>query len=293
MAFTLPFTKGQGTGNDFVLYADPEGTRPLSAEQITAICDRHFGVGADGVIRAVRSANLDAGSASLAEDENAEWFMDYHNADGSIAEMCGNGIRVFVRYLLDQGLATLESGDTLAIGTRAGVRDVQKSANGFQVDLGRWALDGGEPLVRAKELKVARPGLGINVGNPHVVVALADETELASADLSYVPRIEPEPIDGANVEFVVPHDPLITDGVGRITMRVHERGSGETLSCGTGVAAAALATRHWAGSAAPNQWRVDVPGGTLGVRMFATQDGEHVGLSGAAELVYTGTLELG
>lgn len=293
MAFTLPFTKGHGTGNDFVLYADPDGNQPLTAEQITAICDRHFGVGADGVIRAVRSANLDAGAAALAEDENAEWFMDYHNADGSIAEMCGNGIRVFVRYLLDQGLATLESGDTLPIGTRAGVRDVQKSTNGFQVDLGRWALDGGEPLVRAKELKVARPGLGINVGNPHVVVALADETELASADLSYVPRIEPEPIDGANVEFVVPHDPLITDGVGRITMRVHERGSGETLSCGTGVAAAALATRHWAGSAAPNQWRVDVPGGTLGVRMFATQDGEHVGLSGAAELVYTGTLQLG
>ncbi|MET0716279.1 diaminopimelate epimerase [Mycetocola miduiensis] len=293
MAFTLQFTKGHGTGNDFVLYADPDGTMPLTAEQITAICDRHFGVGADGVIRAVRSANLDAGAAALAEDENAEWFMDYHNADGSIAEMCGNGIRVFVRYLLDQGLATLESGDTLPIGTRAGVRDVQKSTNGFQVDLGRWKLDGGEPLVRAKELKVARPGLGINVGNPHVVLALADETELASADLSYVPRIEPEPIDGANVEFVVPHDPLVTDGVGRITMRVHERGSGETLSCGTGVAAAALATRHWAGAAAPNQWRVDVPGGTLGVRMFATQDGEHVGLSGPAELVYVGTLELG
>jgi diaminopimelate epimerase len=293
MAFTLPFTKGHGTGNDFVLYADPDGTRPLTAEQITAICDRHFGVGADGVIRAVRSANLDDGASALAEDEHAEWFMDYHNADGSIAEMCGNGIRVFVRYLLDQGLVTLESGDTLAVGTRAGVRDVQKSTNGFQVDLGRWALDGGEPLVRAKELKVARPGLGINVGNPHVVVALADETELASADLSYVPRIEPEPIEGANVEFVVPHDPLITNGVGRISMRVHERGSGETLSCGTGVAAAALATRHWAGSAAPNQWRVDVPGGTLGVRMFATQDGEHVGLSGPAELVYTGTLELG
>ena len=293
MALTLPFTKGHGTGNDFVLYADPDGNSPLTAEQITAICDRHFGVGADGVIRAVRSANLDAGAAALDEDENAEWFMDYHNADGSIAEMCGNGIRVFVRYLIDQGLVQLESGDTLAIGTRAGVRDVQRSTNGFQVDLGRWALDGGEPLVRAKELKVARPGLGINVGNPHVVVALADETELASADLSYVPRIEPEPIEGANVEFVVPHDPLITDGVGRITMRVHERGSGETLSCGTGVAAAALATRHWAGSTAPNQWRVDVPGGTLGVRMFATQDGEHVGLSGPAELVYTGTLELG
>ncbi|MCP2031945.1 diaminopimelate epimerase [Okibacterium sp. HSC-33S16] len=293
MGFTLQFTKGHGTGNDFVLYTDPEGDHPLTAPQIAAICDRHFGVGADGVIRAVRSANIAEGADALAEDEAAEWFMDYHNADGSIAEMCGNGIRVYVRYLLEQGLVTLERGETLAIGTRAGVRDVQRATNGFQVDLGRWTLDGGEPLVRAKELKVARPGLGINVGNPHVVVALADEDELESADLHYIPLIEPEPIEGANVEFVVPHDPLITDGVGRISMRVHERGSGETLSCGTGVAAAALATRHWAGAAAPHSWRVDVPGGTLGVRMFATQDGEHVGLSGPAELVYTGTLDLG
>ncbi len=293
MGFTLQFTKGHGTGNDFVLYTDPDGDNPLTPTQIAAVCDRHFGVGADGIIRAVRSANIDAGAASLAEDDSAEWFMDYHNADGSIAEMCGNGIRVYVRYLLEKGLVELESGDTLAIGTRAGVRDVQRATNGFQVDLGRWKLEGGEPLVRAKELKVARPGLGINVGNPHVVVALADEAELESADLQYIPLIEPEPIDGANVEFVVPNDPLVKDGVARISMRVHERGSGETLSCGTGVAAAALATRHWAGAQAPNSWRVDVPGGTLGVRMFATQDGEHVGLSGPAELVYTGTLELG
>jgi diaminopimelate epimerase len=178
------------------------------------------------------------------------------------------------------------------IGTRAGVRDVQRSGSGFQVDLGRWALDGGEPLVRAKDLQVARPGLGIDVGNPHVVVALSSEEELAQADLAFVPQLDPEPAGGVNVELVVPADPLVVDGVGHITMRVHERGSGETLSCGTGAVAAALATRHWAGEAAPHQWRVQVPGGVLGVRMFPTEDGEHVGLSGPAELVFDGVVAL-
>jgi diaminopimelate epimerase len=289
---TLHFTKGQGTGNDFVLYSDPDGRLPLTPQQIAAICDRHFGIGADGVIRAVRSTHLPEGAEALAEDDGAEWFMDYYNADGSVAEMCGNGIRVYVRYLLASGLAQLADGDTLPIGTRSGVRDVQRNLTGFQVDLGRWSLDGGEPLVRAKELPVARPGLGIDMGNPHVVVAVADESELEAADLSYIPHVEPEPEDGANVEFVVPQEPLVRDGVGRIRMRVHERGSGETLSCGTGAAAAALAVRHWAGEGAPDQWRVEVPGGTVGVRMFPTEDGEHVALSGPAELVYTGTLEL-
>jgi len=293
MATTLRFSKGQGTGNDFVLFSDPEGVVDLSPSQIATICDRHFGVGADGVIRAVRSANLGDGAAALAEDADAEWFMDYHNADGSAAEMCGNGIRVYAQYLIENRFVTLERGETLPIGTRAGVRDVQRSTNGFQVDLGRWHLDGTEPLVRAKELPVARPGLGIDVGNPHVVVALADDSELAAADLTFVPQLDPEPADGANIEFVVPSDPLVKDGVGHITMRVHERGVGETLSCGTGTAAAALATRYWAGSAAPNDWRVTVPGGSVGVRMFAAEDGEHVALSGPAELVFDGELVLG
>lgn len=289
---TLAFTKGHGTGNDFVVFADPDGEIDLTAEQVAAICDRHFGVGADGILRAVRSSALPEGAAALAEDDAAEWFMDYRNADGSIAEMCGNGIRVFARFLTERGLATLAPGETLPIGTRSGVRDVQRNASGFQTDMGRWSLDGGEPLVRAKELPVARPGLGINVGNPHVVVALASEEELQAADLAYIPVIEPEPEDGANVEFVVAEDPLVHDGVGRIRMRVHERGSGETLSCGTGAVAAALAIRYWAGEGAPNQWRVDVPGGTVGVRMFPTEDGEHVSLSGPADLVFEGVLEI-
>lgn len=292
MAIDLQFTKGQGTGNDFVLFADPDGDIDLTASQIAAICDRNFGVGANGTIRAVRSARLPEGAASLAEDPAAEWFMDYFNADGSPAEMCGNGIRVYTRFLLENGLIDLAPGDTVAIGTRAGVRDVQLSGSGFSVDLGRWRLAGGEPLVRAKNLQVARPGLGIDVGNPHVVVALSSEDELDEADLSYVPHVEPEVIGGVNVEFVVPEDPLVRDGVGRIRMRVHERGSGETLSCGTGAAAAALATRHWAGQGAPHQWRVQVPGGVVGVRMFPAEDGEHVALSGPAELVFDGVLAL-
>jgi diaminopimelate epimerase len=289
---SLHFTKGHGTGNDFVLFADPDGEVELTAAQMAAICDRHFGVGADGILRAVRSTNLPEGAAALAEDHDAAWFMDYHNADGSIAEMCGNGIRVFTRFLLENGLVELGPGDTLPIGTRSGVRDVQQNAKGFQVDMGRWKLDGGEPLVRARELPVARPGLGINLGNPHVVVALASDEELDAADLTYVPIVEPAPVGGANVEFVVAAEPLVKDGIGHIRMRVHERGSGETLSCGTGAVAAALAFRYWAGAGAPNQWRVDLPGGALGVRMFAAEDGEHVSLSGPAELVFKGDLEV-
>lgn len=292
MSFDLRFTKGQGTGNDFVLFSDPEGDTELTPTQIAAICDRRFGVGADGVIRAVRSSNLDDGAAALAEDPDAVWFMDYWNADGTVSEMCGNGIRVYTSYLLDQGLAELPAGGSIAIGTRAGVRTVSRTANGFQADLGAWRLTGSEPLVRAKNLPVARPGLGIDVGNPHVVVALADDDELEGLDLAYQPILDPVPEAGANVEFVVPAEPLVEDGVGRVRMRVHERGSGETLSCGTGAVASALAVRHWAGEGAPNDWRVRVPGGVLGVRMFQAEDGEHVALAGPAELVFDGVLSL-
>lgn len=290
MPITLEFTKGHGTGNDFVLISDPEGTITLSRDQIAWLCDRNFGIGADGVIRAVKSARLPDGAACLVEEPAAEWFMDYHNADGSLAEMCGNGIRVFAEYLVTEGLISPEVGDTVCIGTRAGVKDLLVGANSFQVDLGRWRLEHDEPLVRAKDLDIARPGLGINLGNPHIAVAVADEDELQGIDLSYVPIVEPSVPGGVNVEFVMPEEPLVQDGVGCIRMRVHERGSGETLSCGTGAVAAALAFRHWGGPDTPHHWRVDLPGGRLSVRMFPTEEGEHVSLSGPAELVYRGTV---
>ncbi|QNO36597.1 diaminopimelate epimerase [Protaetiibacter sp. SSC-01] len=287
MSIDIAFTKGHGTGNDFVLYSDPDGRLELDATQLAALADRHFGIGGDGVIRAVRSASLPEGAAALAEDPGAEWFMDYHNADGSPAEMCGNGIRVYGAYLLAEGLLDLAIGEAVHIGTRGGVRVLTRTEDGFEVDLGPYVV-AGDAMVSARRLDVDRPGLAVGVGNPHVVVALADDDELDALDLSEAPVIAPAPPEGANVEFVVPGEPLISGGVGRIRMRVHERGSGETLSCGTGAAAAALATRSWAGEGAPDVWRVRVPGGEVGVRVA---DG-HVHLSGPATLVFDGAVTL-
>jgi len=289
----LEVTKGHGTGNDFVLFSDPENQRALSTEQYRFLANRHTGVGSDGVMGAVLTSASPEVSGLLEEEPAATWFMDYRNADGSLAEMCGNGIRVFAEFLVKEGLITLEPGSTLPIATRAGIVDVTRSPSGhYQADMGRWSFSGIDPLVQAGGLEVARPSLAITVPNPHVVVALASQEELVGLDLSRRPRLDPEPESGANIEFVVPGEPLVVDGVGVISMRVFERGVGETQSCGTGAIAAALATRHWAGEGAPHHWRVEVPGGSLAVRMFPTEEGEHVSLSGPAELVFTTSVEL-
>lgn len=289
MPQTVSFTKGHGTGNDFVIVPDPDGELDLSDDQVAVLCDRRFGIGADGILRVVRTTAIDEGADAAAS--GAEWFMDYRNADGSKAEMCGNGIRVFARYLTDVGWASLDNGP-LAIGTRAGVKSVTRSDRGFEVDLGAWRVEQDDVLVRARGIGAPRPGLGIDVGNPHIVVALPDTAELDGLDLTAQPQLHPDPPHGANVEFVVPSDPLVREGVGSIRMRVFERGVGETLSCGTGVAAAALAVRHWAGQAAPDHWTVEVPGGTLGVRMPEVGDERHVLLSGPATLVFSGEVTL-
>jgi diaminopimelate epimerase len=296
MTQALKFTKGHGTGNDFVLISDHDGELDLSPNDYAFLADRHVGVGGDGVIRAVKTVHVPEWSHLLDADPDAEWFLDNRNADGSDGGLCGNGIRVYLAFLLAEGLVSLKQGDRIAIGTRAGVKDVQLGANGmFRVDLGRWSMGDGtaapaEADVSARGLDVSRPSLGISVGTPHAVVALANTDELAALDLSAAPVLDPPLAPGANVEFVVPADPLVDDGIGRISVRVHERGLGETLSSGTGAAAAALATRHWAGPTAPHNWRVEMPGGSLGVQMFPTEEGEHVSLSGPAELVYSGII---
>jgi diaminopimelate epimerase len=285
---TVEFTKGHGTGNDFILVLDRAGQMDFSAQQVAGMCDRHFGIGADGVIIVKPTAKDPEVAELIASEPDAIWFMDYRNSDGSKSEMCGNGIRVFARYLLENGLATLTDGSTLPVATRNGIKDLTATVNGFAVDLGLFSTGDDQTLVSAQGLQVSRPGLSVNVGNPHVVVALANLAELEGLELSKPPILEPIAENGANVEFVVLDEPLISKGVAGLTMRVHERGSGETMSCGTGIAAAAIAIRHWAGGT-QNFWRVKVPGGDVGVRMFPTEDGEHVSISGPAVLTYSGT----
>ncbi|WP_026554084.1 diaminopimelate epimerase [Arthrobacter sp. 35W] len=295
----LPFSKGHGTGNDFVLVADPDDVHHISPEQVAALCDRHRGIGADGLIRAVRSKDLPEGAALLETEPAAEWFMDYRNGDGSLSEMCGNGVRVFVHFLLEQNLVDLAPGGTLVIGTRGGVKKIVRTLAGYAVDMGPWEFifpeaaeeRGMDSLVTARGLDVARPAVSISMGNPHTVVALAHAGELEQTDLTIAPKVDPLPVNGTNVEFAVPAEPLVTDGIAEITMRVHERGVGETLSCGTGACAAAAATRFWAGETAPNDWRVNVPGGVVGVKFFPGANGaEHVELSGPAVIVAHGTI---
>lgn len=296
-----PFIKGHGTGNNFLIVADLDGSRPLDEDRVRLLADRHAGIGADGVIRAVRVEHAQR-ELSDAPVVDAQWFMDYRNADGSVAEMCGNGIRVFAAYLMRQGLIELADGDVVPIATRAGELVVRREGDEFAVDMGPWTVPGGQAALDAGSdaqveipgLPAARPGLRLALPNPHVVIALTDPAELDLADLSRPPIVDPVPPHGTNVELVVPlgeqemeivDDDGVsvgTETVGVVKMRVHERGVGETQSCGTGACAAALAVRTWFGQGAPDTWYVLVPGGRL--RVTVLENG-HVELAGPAELV--------
>lgn len=283
----LDFTKGHGTENDFVLVPDLDGGHELTPEQVQALADRRAGIGGDGVIRVVPTAAVDD-DAVRAQAPQARWFMDYRNADGSLAEMCGNGTRVFAAYLRRENL---ETADEFAIATRGGVKSVNVVGDHYAVDLGPWrVLDpegararGFDATVRARG-GVELPALRLDLGNPHTVVILPPDFALDGLDLTEPPAVSPEPPDGTNVEFVAPI------AQGHIAMRVHERGVGETRSCGTGAAAAALATRWWEGERDDNRsWVVDVPGGRLTVTALP---GQRVELAGPAVLVANGTVTL-
>lgn len=298
----IRFTKGHAARGDYIILSDPGGNLVWDAAGRAALCDRHTGIGADGIVRAVRSENIPSGAVCLDEDDGAEWFMDGYGPDGEHAAPDGNDLRLFAHYLLTEGLIDLAATDTLTVGTHQGVRDLQQNSRGFQVDLRRWRLTGHCPLVKTPGVEVARPSLGVRLGRDYQVVALSSLQELAAADLRASPQFAPEsgaPASAAltdyptvPVVFVVPADPLNRDGVGHIHIRIQSPHGGEWLSSGSAAAAAALATRHWAGRHAPHQWRVEQPGGPLGVRMWPAEDGEHVSLNGPAELSYTGVISI-
>lgn len=295
----LSFVKAHGTGNDFVVVIDPDAKLLLSDETVKRVCDRHQGIGADGFIRVARSEHMDEGHKLVEREPQAQWFMDYRNADGSIAQMCGNGVRAFVHVLVSNDLIDLPQDAVVSIGTRAGVKTVARTAHGYAVDMGPWGFidgdtarsRGSDAVVTGAGLRVPRPAVSITMGNPHTVVALAEDEKLDALQLHQAPTVRPAPPEGTNVEFVVPTDEhhASPDGIGRIRMRVHERGVGETQSCGTGACAAAAATRFWAGEQAPDEWIVEVPGGVVSATFVESEQGlEHVVLAGPAAIVATG-----
>ncbi|WP_424185159.1 diaminopimelate epimerase [Actinokineospora sp. G85] len=246
----IRFSKGHGTENDFVVLPDPDGELDLTPARVRALCDRRRGLGADGVLRVVRTKALPDAPEGIDGDV---WFMDYRNADGSIAEMCGNGVRVFARYLTDNGMA---DGPEVGVGTRAGLRPATVHPDGqVTVDMGPVRRTGHSTArVSGRDY----PGLGIDVGNPHLACVTGGVADL---DLGTQPGFDPALFpNGVNVEFV---EPL---GGGEVRMRVHERGVGETRSCGTGTVAAAAAALE-ADGAATGTRVVHIPGGAVTVEI--------------------------
>jgi diaminopimelate epimerase len=273
----MRFAKGHGTQNDFVVLGDLDATLTLTPAAVSALCDRRRGLGADGVLRVTTAgAALAAGVFDRIPDglNGDDWYMDYRNADGSIAEMCGNGIRVFGRYLVDGGY---EEPGRLRIDTRAGVKEVDVPVSG-DVTVG---MGPAERLVDAKVLigGVGHEARGWSMGNPHLVVL--DVADLDGVDFGAAPTVDPADAypDGVNVEVVQ------RLGDTHIAMRVHERGVGETMSCGTGACAAAVAAMDVAGDR--TAYDVDVPGGRLAVEWRADDE---VLLTGPAVLVAEGSV---
>lgn len=246
--------KGHGTENDFVLVIDRHGLLNPSADDVRLLCNRRTGVGGDGLLRVIPGSHIEDWSG----DQNV-WFMDYRNADGSVSEMCGNGVRVFARYLIEEGLV---NGPTIPVATRAGLRTVTLERSGdLTVDMGRVLVGPDSSPVRLGER--SWDALPADVGNPH---AVCFEESIDDLDLHRAPEYAADRFpDGVNIEFVQ------VLGPGHIRMRVFERGVGETRSCGTGTVAAAAAARARIGG---ELWRVDVPGGTLQIALQAGPDGQ-------------------
>ena len=232
-------TYGHGTLNDFVLIFDPDDQLSITTAQTAAICSRTSGIGADGLIRITK--------------RDGKWFMDYRNADGSIAEMCGNGIRVMARYLVERGH---QAEGIFAINTRDGIKHLRVPlSDDISVNMGKVS-DEYEEVTASVEGKIWN-GYNINVGNPHAVVFVEKIEDVGSLSEEPVVRPKESYPEGVNVEFVE-----IMPGH-EAKMRVHERGSGETKSCGTGTCAVALAATLHLKEQLPARWIIYPPGGRL------------------------------
>ena len=299
MSESFPFLKGHGTENDFVLLPDPDGSvhGDLDPALVAGLCDRRAGIGGDGVLRVIRTDVYDD-PAAIAARGTAEWFMDYRNSDGSNSQMCGNGVRVFGRYLADH--LGVDTTIPLPVGTRDGIKTLTFEDDGtITADMGTARVFDDTKVTVGDRSWAA---VHVSMGNPHAVAfvdALAEAGSLLASPV-FDESVYPE---GVNVEFVVRRGPR------HLAMRVFERGSGETRSCGTGacavmVAAAIadnVAARHEfsdgsAGErAAGGAWRVgedvtyrvDVPGGELAVTWTRTG---RVLLTGPAVIVAEGRI---
>jgi diaminopimelate epimerase len=276
---TMRFAKAHGTGNDFVVLPDPDGEIDLTPAMVVRLCDRRHGIGGDGVLRVVRSAK-DPDAVGMAG--TAEWFMDYRNSDGSLAEMCGNGVRVFARYLVDTGLTTQQA--ALPIATRAGIVTVDVGSDLITVNMPMPAVG---PVASTSVAGAVYSGLSAAVGNPNLIIRLAGRPELAAIDLTAQPTLSPAEFpNSANVEFIVPAEP-VEGADAHVEMRVYERGAAETQSCGSGACAVAAAVLHEAGRS-EGTVVVDVPGGRLTIAITT----DACRLTGPAVIVATGTTTL-
>jgi diaminopimelate epimerase len=265
---TLSLAKHHGLGNDFLILLDLDGTTPIDANQARRLCDRHRGLGADGVIRAT------------AGTDGARLTFELRNADGSRAEMSGNGVRCLAQAALDAGL--VDAGVPFVVATVAGPRAVTiRPGDGptrawASVEMGHAAIEDGD----ADRCHVGHGRLRVNLGNPHLVVLGPDPRSVAVGELG--PVLETGVPGGQNVEFVV-----LGPGPDEITMRVWERGVGETEACGTGACAAAVALVHW--GRVGRRVTVHQPGGDADVEV--RPDGSVV-LSGPTERIATCRVEV-
>ena len=290
--------KAHATGNDFVVYLDEDGTHEPTADEVRFLCDRHFGIGGDGLIRLAHpQAVSDVNERQIADCAagDADWFMDYRNADGSLAEMCGNGTRAITLFAQRQGIADQPGGKPFHLGTRAGVKILTSlgdvpglGKDVFQVEMGAWKrgdVDGYEVTIPGTSGSAR--GTFVDMGNPHVVAVLEDAfaslPNVEDLDLVTKPVVAPEIPSDQNVEFVRIDEQSEGDDAGEATMRVNERGCGETLSFGTGLCATAITLRAKTGI---DHWTITVRGGTL--RVDVTD--EDVKLTGSATIV--GKIEL-